>query len=416
MLVTANVLRSDRAASVVAALLPAGSSLIAIPLLARALTSEEFGVWVLVMTAITTLLLLDFGISASVMKFATLASAAGDEASAWRYWWTSCLGYLAMTMTLALIVMLLPVDDFVSERTAGNVQLILVLFVASSFLAPASNTLLVLLRALGRYRYAVLAVGVGQAVFLSVVITGVIAGKISLWAVLAAQAAQFGAVIVTVLASSPAHVIPRLLSMDRVSGLLSFGSRMMLVNLISAAMMYGPLWATSSLLDPREAGKFAFASTIAMAVRNLPLMSVAPIFNRLAQAGDAIWSLGYGQHAQWRKAVLVYLLIAVPAALIGAPIVGGEHFRGTGALTGTLILGYGFGLLTAVLSQVLRIANHESGELRAWVWGGVTQAALVFPLLLLFSAQGAAMAVVCGQAAACMVMHKYALRVRAAAP
>lgn len=409
---TISVLRSDRSASIIASLLPVGSSLITIPLLARALSAEEFGLWALVMTAVTTLQLLDFGISASVMKFAALEAAAGNEAGAWRYWGSSCAAYLIMTAPIAATTVALPADDFVSKRTDDSAPIILLLFLASAFLAPASNTLIVLLRALGRYRFTVFVVAVGQVAFMGLVMTAFLVGNLSLWTVLAAQAAQFGGVIAAVILAAPRRAMPGLLSLNRVLKLFTFGSQMMGVNLIHAGIMYGPLWATSSLLDPAEAGKFAFASTIAVSVRNLPLMSVTPIFNKLARSGPSAWEVGFREHGTWRRSLLFYLALSVPAAIVGAPIIGGAEYADTGFLTGALIVGYGFGMLTAVLSQLLRLTNLAIGELLAWIWGGAVEAVLLVPAVVVFGSKGAAFAVICGQAVACVAMHRRASRVR----
>ena len=401
----------DRALNLVASMLPMLGSLLALPFLARHLSPGELAVWALVMTSVSAIQLLDLGISASVMKHAAFASARGDIRTAWAYAWTSAWVFAGVAAVATLLVLTAPVRNFVDARTEASVGQVLALVVACVLLAPVTNCFLVLLRATGQYWVLLWSLAVGQVVFLGGVAAAVAGDALDLGTALLCQTGQFAVTMAVLLLASGRAAVPARLSAAAVRGMFSFGLVMLVVNACNAVLMYAPLWCANLLLPPDESGAYAFASTLAVAARNLPLMTLAPVVNRLARAED-IWATGSRELRHWTWGMAVYFACATVGAFVLAGPLGGAQYASVGWLTAFLVVGYGVGTVSAVDSQVLRMTGHQKWEARAWVAGMLLMLALVVPSVAVLGVAGAASVALVAQALGTVLMRTFVSRSR----
>ncbi len=404
-------LLGDRALNLLSSVIPMVGSLFCLTFLARAFTLGEMSLWALVITSVTAIQMLDLGISASIMKHGALASARGDKRTAWAYGWTSAVVFLVVAVVVAVALWVAPARTHFAQVSESDPQLILWLAVGVVFLAPTTNCFMVLQRSLGQYRRLFGAVVASQVLFVGGIVGLSVSDRLGLGSALALQNGQFLLTLLIVLALDGRTALPRFLDRAGLRTLFGFGAVMLLVNVMGALLLYAPLWVTSWLLSGADAGAFAFASTLAVAARNLPLMTLAPVTNRLAAASDR-FGVGIEESRRWWQVMCSYLVVAAIGGYFVSGSVGGEEYASVGLLVAVLVIGYGVGSLSAVDSQVLRMTDEQGWEARAWVVSGALLVVLLPLGTLLWGVWGAGVAVLLTQAVGTGLMRTFVSRRR----
>lgn len=407
----AAALWGDRTVNLMTSLLPMLGSLFCLTFLARAFTPGELSLWALVLTSVTAIQMLDLGISSSIMKLGAVAAVRGEQHRAWASAWTSALVFLAVAVAVALGLGVSSAESFVVSATDSDPTLVLAMVVACVFLAPTANCFAVLQRALGKYRSLLVAVVASQVLFVGGVVVLAASERLTLGAALLLQNGQFALTLLIVLVAGGRAALPGLLDRSGLRDLFSFGLVMLVVNAMSALLLYAPLWVTSWQLSHEQAGAFAFAATLAVAARNLPLMTIAPVINRLAAAADP-YEIGERESRRWWLVMGGYLLVAGAGAYLVSGHVGGEAYASVGGLAMLLVLAYGAGSLSAVDSQVLRMTDEQRWEAVVWV----VSVGLLIAFLPLGTVQwgvwGAGAAILATQAVGTALMRLFVVRTR----
>jgi O-antigen/teichoic acid export membrane protein len=296
------------------------ASLIGMPFTLRLLDPAEFGVWTLMSTIMTYLVIVDFGMATASTKFAGAAFQKGDPESEARAVWTA-LGIASVvgTMSALLLALLAPIiTELLSVPHDLRRPAVLALRLVSVTLILRTLTSVVSTPSLVRFRWkGVTFATAGPAVALALMapICLVLSHRGVVTIAVAAMAAGLIALLSNALIAI--RLQPKLLStgmdLGLVGGLSRYGA-----TLTAAALVLLPLATADRFLlahywSPAVVAPYAVAITFAGALSVIPVAAAAPLlpaFVRIIEMKD--WP-GLGR--LYRQTGQALFLILVPAAM-----------------------------------------------------------------------------------------------------
>lgn len=379
----------DRQFSVIASLIPVAANLALTPVLTRTLGTTEYGLWATLIAVLASVQLADFGVGSSLLRFMTVTQSREGRLGVSKYLVSASLYFVILASVILVIV--LPwrdaLFDFVNARTTSP-ELTIVMFFCVVALVPVSTASVVALQSVGDFKHAAGVIFCGQVVYALVVITGAVLLELTVAQVFIAQASQAVLVLSYVAIHLRTYRSARLLTRGEIREFGLFSSRVWLTNLSSVVVLQLPVIIVASMVSTTLAGVYGLAAMVAVSLRTLPLMSVAPLIRGLTGSRDEIVSRSIDVDRTWRKMILAYAGIGALGIILGLPILGGAEYTGAIAPSILLFAGYVVQLWGALATITARQLGLTAVEWRASALGAGIHLALLWPAITLLGIFG----------------------------
>lgn len=384
--------------AVVASVVPILSNLSLTPILTRGLGPVEFGLWATFVALLSLVLFLDVGVGSSLLRFMSLAQASTGRSGSARYLKTAGVYYLVLATGCLLLV--LPwheqLSSFVSSRS-NSPTIAIASFCILVALTPISNASLVALQSLGRFKHTAGIIIVSQSVYVASIIILVASNVLDVGTILVAQIAQLTIVTGYVLWNLRVSRLDTVLTKAEVREFGTFSSRIWLTNLSGIPVLQLPTILVTAALAPASAGLFGLASMVALALRNFPLMTVAPTVQTLVGSPEQILKRGFLADRAWRRRLVLYGVIGLVGILVGIPVLGGgEYIRAIGPAL-VLFLGFMIQLHGALATITARQLGLTKIEWQASALGGIIHLALLWPAISILNIYGPGIVLIISQ-------------------
>lgn len=365
-----------------------------------------YGVWALVMSAVTILRSLDAGIGQGVARYVALRVGKADESGAARMAWLGLAAMAALSgPLLAGLWLAAPLLTHLSVfKSMGDPRALSVIHHGGVLvvLALVANVPTGVLQGHGRFRATAAAALAGQVVN-AVLVVAVLARGGGLVTLLLANAGGAGCGLLFSLALCSRHLAraARSGSLADARELWAYGWRIQLTGASSLVNLEADALIVACFLPARFVGYYALGATIAGALREAPIWSLAPMYAALAQAAgrsrNEALSLFHLLQETWFDVVAIYVgatLVAAPAmALIWVPTPGGV----SAAVAVLLVVGNSVNLYTGMASGLVRALGRPGLETRYVVLVTTVNVALTVPLTMAFGIYGVVGGTAAGQ-------------------
>jgi O-antigen/teichoic acid export membrane protein len=374
------------------------------PLLIHRLGEDRFGIWSLVLVALSTLTTLDGGVSASLARFFAFHAAHADRVDAGRLLLGSGLVFAALGLVLTavalpaapLFVDLLKIPAHLHAE-ATLVFRCLPLILALALISDATASLLQ-----GNGRFAALAATmvVSATAFVAAVVF-LIGPTTSLGRVVLALGVRYGVAAGVGLALARGQVSfarPWLPDRSYVKDIARYASRMQVSSL--AAFVNGELnsLVVAVMLPIRFVGVYGIGMQAASAARTLPLFAFPPALARLTTSfrlhGKQAASADFGGlDRMWLSGVTVYGGVATTAIVFSVPIWLGHRYLVSGVVAGILLVAYTLHVaLTGMRTCYVRAIGRPGLETRYSILWTISNAVLLIPFAFVGEVVGVATA------------------------
>lgn len=365
------------------------------PLLLERLGLDRFGIWSLALVLVSTLTILDGGVSASLARFFAVYAARGDRADAGRLLLAAVLFFalFGLGLTLAFLPLAPAVVGLldVPAHLEGEATVVLRWLPALAALALMSDSTAALLQGNGQFRALAATMLTSSGAFAVAIVVLVQPGA-HLRTVLIATALRFVVAVVAGLILSARSVSvrrPLLLSRATTRELWRYTSRMQLSSLTGFVNSQLDALVIAVMLPVRYVGLYTIGMQAASAVRSLPLFAFAPLLTRLTmifrnEGRDAAAAEFERLERRWLPAVLGYGVIAIAAVGFSVPVWLGDRYVLSGVVATILLTGYTVHVgVTGMRTCYVRAVGRPGLETRySMVWT-VGNLVLTVPLTLL---------------------------------
>ncbi|TFC47325.1 hypothetical protein [Cryobacterium shii] len=245
-----------------------------------------------------------------------------------------------------------------------------------------------------------------QATYAGIVLVASIILHLTVAQVLMAQAVQLSIVICYAAIRLPIWKIDRWLTRTEIRQFGTFSSRIWLTNLSGVPVLQLPIIAVTAIASPTAAGVFGLAAMVALALRNLPLMSVAPIVRSLT--GTRLQIIGRSKQADksWRKTLWIYAVLGVAGIVVGVPLLGGPEYTAAIAPAILLFCGYIIQLNGAIATITARQLGLTRVEWQASAIGAAIHLALLWPAISIMGIYGPGTVLVISQAVTLLLVRR----------
>jgi O-antigen/teichoic acid export membrane protein len=321
------------------------------PLLLQRLGLDRFGVWSLALIILSTLILLDGGVSASLARFFAIDAARGDRANSGRL----LVGSFVLFTALGLVVSLaaFPIAPIavaylnVPSELDGEAVSALRWLPALAALALMAYSAAALLQGNGQFR-ALAASTVASSGMFAVAIVFLVEPGGHIHALLIATAVRYLALMFGSLALGARNVSIRWpLFPSRViqRELWRYSSRMQLSAVTGFVNVQMDAVVIAAVLPVRYVGLYSIGLQAASAVRSVPLYVFAPVLTLLTRTFRREGPKGAarefeGLERRWLPAVLGFGVIAVAAIGFSVPVWLGDSYVLSGVTAAILLAGY----------------------------------------------------------------------------
>jgi O-antigen/teichoic acid export membrane protein len=353
----------DRQLSVTSSLIPVATGLAMTPILTRALGSTQFGLWATLWAIIGSVMLVDLGVGSSLFRFMAVAQSKEGRLGSKRYLLSAWLYYTMIAVVCFMVALPWHQDiyNFVAHRTPSPGPTI-VLFLCLLAFQPISNAAVAALGSVGDFKQTVGILFCSELLYAIIIVLGSKFLEFTVGTVLFAQMCQVLMVSAYATVHLRMHRAPRLLTRQEFRQFGAFSSRVWLTNLSSGAVLQLPVIIVAMMVAPSEAGIYGLAAMLALALRNFPLMSLAPVIRSLTGKVEDIVSRSRTVDRSWRKTLILYTGVGIVGILVGIPIMGGAGY--TRAIGPCLLLFIGyiiqlFGALATITSRQLELTKIE---------------------------------------------------------
>ena len=371
----------DRQMSVTASLIPVATGFAMTPILTRTLGTTQFGLWATLWALLGSVQLVDLGVASSLLRFMSVAQSKEGRFGSKKYLISAWLYYAVIAVVCSLIA--LPfhqeIYNFVASRTPSPVPTIVLFFCLLAFL-PIQNTAAIALESVGDFKHTAAVLLCSEFIYALVIVVGAKSSNFSVATVLMAQMCQVLMVFVYVTVHLRMHRENRLLTRQEFREFGRFSSRIWLINLSSGAVLQLPIIILAMMITPSEVGIYGLAAMIALALRNFPLMSLAPVLRNLTGRVEDIVSRSQTADKTWRKTLMLYTVFGFVGILVGVPILGGPGYTRAIGPCVLLFIGYIiqlFGALATITSRQLELTKLE--------WRATAFGAAIHLILLWFA-------------------------------
>ena len=138
------------------------------------------------------------------------------------------------------------------------------------------------------------------------------------------------------------------------------------------------------IVAPSQVGIYGLAAMLAGALRNFPLMSLAPVI-RIADR-------------KWCKTLVLYTGVGILGIIIGVPVMGGPGYMRAIGPAILLFIGYIINLLGAITTITSRQLELTKVEWRATAFGAAIHLILLWFAISAFGLYGPGMVLIISQA------------------
>jgi O-antigen/teichoic acid export membrane protein len=392
------------------------------PLLIHRLGEDRFGIWSLVLVALSTLTTLDGGVSASLARYFAFHAAHEDRAETGRLLLGSTLVFAALGVVLTavaipaapLFVDLLKIPMHLhTEATLVFRWLPLILALALVSDATAS-----LLQGNGRFAALAATMVVSAAAFVAAIfyLTG---PTTSLGRVVLALGIRYGVAAGVGLALASDQVSlsrPWLPDRSYVRDVARYASRMQVTSL--AVFVNGELnsLVVAVVLPIRYVGVYGIGMQAASAARTLPLFAFPPALARLTTSfrlfGRQAASADFGRlDRRWLASVTVYGGAATTAIVFSVPVWLGHGYLVSGVVAAILLVAYTLHVaLTGMRTCYVRAIGRPGLETRYSILWTISNALLLLPFAFVGGVIGVATATALSAALASLYFVRLCLR------
>jgi O-antigen/teichoic acid export membrane protein len=364
------------------------------PLLVHRLGLDRFGVWSLVLIALSTLTSLDGGVSASLARFFAVYAARSDRADAGRLLLGSFLLFvlLGIALTIASFVLAPTIVPWLHIPAKLETEAIWAFrwLPPLAILGLVADAVAALLQGSGQFQAFAGATSVSVGVFAVAVLLLVHQGA-HLRQLFVAVALRYVALAVSGLFLARRRVTfrrPLLPSPSTIREVGSYASRMQLAAVTGFVNAELDGFVIAAVSPVRYVGLYSIGLQAASAARSVPLYAFSPLLTRLTTTfrrdGRAAAAVEFEQLEQrWLPSVLGFGAVALAAIGFSVPVWLGHGYGLSGAAAAVLLTGYivhvGF---TGMRTCYVRAIGRPGLEARySTVWT-VANAALTVPLAL----------------------------------
>jgi O-antigen/teichoic acid export membrane protein len=365
------------------------------PLLLERLGLDRFGIWSLALVILSTLTLLDGGISASLARFFAIDAAHQDRVNSGRLLTGSLLLFILLGLVMsALAYPLAPrfVDllNVPAELEGEAVSLLRWLPVLAALTLMAYSAA-ALLQGNGQFRALAASTVASSGVFAVAVVVLVKPGG-PLSALIVATALRY-----TVLMAASLLLAARNLSIGRPllpsramqRELWRYASRMQLSAATGFVNVQLDAIVIAAVLPVKYVGLYSIGMQAASAVRSVPLYVFSPVLTRLTttfrRQGREGARAEFGRfERRWLPDVLAYGVIAVASIGFAVPVWLGDDYVLSGVTAAVLLTGYMVHVgLTGMRTCYARAVGRPGLETRYSLVWTFTNAAVTVPMALL---------------------------------
>lgn len=397
----------DRQFSIIASLIPVTANLALTPVLTRTLGTTEYGLWVTMVAVLASVQLADFGVGSSLLRFMTVVQSREGRPGIKKYLASASLYYLLLASLV--LVLVLPWHDalftFVDIRTPAPV-LTIVMFFCVVALVPVSTASVAALQSVGDFKHAAGVIFCGQFVYVLMVAAGALLGGFTVAQIFIAQTCQAMLVLAYVAIHLRIYRASRFMNWKELREFGSFSSRVWLTNLSTIVILQLPVIVVASMVSTSLAGVYGLAAMVAVSLRTLPLMSVAPLIRGLTGSDEEIVDRSISVDRTWRKMIVVYTGLGMLGIFVGLPILGGSEYSGAIAPCLLLFFGYVIQLWGALATITARQLGHTKVEWRASVLGAAIHLALLWPAIAFFGVFGPGAVLIVSQVVTLVIVRK----------
>lgn len=365
------------------------------PLLLDRLGLDRFGIWSLALVIVSTLAILDGGVSASLARFFAVYAARDDRADAGRLLASSLVFFavFGLGLTLATFPLAPDIVDLldIPARLEGEAVVVLRWLPAVTALALMADSTAALLKGNDQFRSLAATMVTSSGAFAIAVIVLVEPGEHPRTLMLA-MALRFAVAIAAGLLLAIGRVSirwPLLLSRTAVRELWRYSSRMQLSGLTGFVNNQLDALVIAAMLPVRYVGLYTIGLQAASAVRSLPLYAVAPLLTRMTtmfrREGSQATAVEFHRlERSWLPAVLAYGVVAVAAIGFSVPVWLGDRYVLSGVVAAILLTGYMVHVaLTGMRTCYVRAIGRPGLETRySMVWT-IGNSVLTVPFALL---------------------------------
>jgi O-antigen/teichoic acid export membrane protein len=371
----------DRQMSVASSLIPVATGLAMTPILTRALGTTQFGLWATLWALLGSVQLVDLGVGSSLLRFMSVAQSTQGRLGSKKYLISAWLYYAVLAAICCVVA--LPwhqeIYNFVAARTPSPVLTIVLFFVLLAFL-PIQNVSSTALMSVGDFKHTAGILLFSELVYALVIVLGAKSANFTVATVLIAQLCQVLIVFVYVWTHLRMHRANRLLTRAEFRQFGAFSSRVWLTNLSSGAVLQLPVIIVALMVAPSQVGVYGLAAMISLALRNFPLMSLAPVIRNLTGSVEDIVSRSRTADRTWCKTLTLYTGVGLVGILVGVPVMGGAGYTRAIGPCILLFIGYIiqlFGALATITSRQLELTKVE--------WRATAFGAAIHLILLWFA-------------------------------
>ena len=385
--------------SVASSLIPVATGLAITPILTRGLGTTQFGLWATLWAILGSVTLVDLGVGSSLLRFMSVAQSTEGRFGSKKYLISAWLYYAVIAALVSIVA--LPwhqqIYTFVATRTPSPV-LTIVLFVCLLVFLPIQNAASTALQSVGDFKHAAAIMAFSELVYAIVVVVGVRSASFTVATVLLAQLCQVLIVFLYVTAHLKMHRANRLLTRAEFRQFGAFSSRVWLTNLSSGAVLQLPVIIVAMMVAPSEVGIYGLAAMLAGALRNFPLMSLAPVIRNLTGRTEDIVRRSRTADRKWRKTLVLYTGVGILGIFIGVPVMGGPGYTRAIGPAILLFIGYIINLLGAIATITSRQLELTKIEWRATAFGAAIHLILLWFAISAFGLYGPGMVLIISQA------------------
>jgi O-antigen/teichoic acid export membrane protein len=370
-------------------------SLALTPLLLDRLGLDRFGVWSLALVILSTLTLLDGGISASLARFFALNAARHDRANTGQLLMGSMLLFVLLGLVISALAYplapsLVGLLDMPAnlEGEAVSVLRWLPVLAALTLIAYSAAALL---QGNGQFRSLAATTVTSSAVFAVAVVVLVEPGG-NLDALIVATALRYAVLTVGNLLLGARNLSirrPLLPSRAMQRELWRYASRMQLSAATGFVNVQLDALVIAAVLPVKYVGLYSIGMQAASAVRSIPLYVFSPVLTRLTttfrrQGREAAGGEFARFERRWLPDVLAFGVIAVAAIGFAVPIWLGDGYGLSGVTAAVLLTGYMVHVgLTGMRTCYVRAVGRPGLETRYSLVWTIANAAVTIPMALL---------------------------------
>lgn len=389
----------------IASLVPMGTTFVATTLLARGTDPSNFGVWAFFSTSVALIQALDLGINATLTNRALLAESLHEVV---RWLRVALIADLALAL---IVVAVLSGAVMAGARSVvpwapGSHKASILICVSVLLLSTLwANCATAAIRAVGNFSAVLVSICVGQAAYLAGFIALAATHHLSVSSALVVQALSLSLTLAFTLVVLRFWDGPNELNfLTAASSVRVFARRVWGTNISGAVVSYAPTIVCAPLLGSHTFGVFALGSSLALALRAMPLVLVAPLQRKLASAVGHVSEVR-SIDRRWTLGLAIYAPFACVGVVILCHVIGGSRYAAAAWPALLLVMGHMMALTTAICTVERRLKGSPRRETLLSAFAAVLFIGMIVPLTNELGASGPGVALIVSQAVFSILMR-----------